>query len=57
MCRFELLCTYIFSDISGCCFQGDVVEEGKQLVIWEQYNATWYIRGCVSYPSTTKLIA
>lgn len=34
--------------------QGDVVEEGKQVVLWEQYNATWYIRGCVSYPATPK---
>lgn len=44
--------TYIF-----CNQKGEVVEEGMQLVIWEQYNATWYIRGCVSYPSTENLIA
>lgn len=48
---------HMFTDISGCCIQGAVVEEGKQLVIWEQYNATWYIRGCVSYPSIATLIA
>jgi len=36
-----------------CNQRGEVVEEGKQVVIWEQYNSTWYIRGCISYPSST----
>lgn len=33
--------------------KGNVVEEGRQVVIWEQQNSIWYIHGCVSYPSTT----
>ncbi|XP_024362736.1 uncharacterized protein [Physcomitrium patens] len=41
-----------------CNRRGEVVEEGNQVVLWEQYNATWYIRGCVSYPTaSTKLHA
>lgn len=55
--RSSRLCVLEEDDYILCNQRGEVVEEGKQLVIWEQYNATWYIRGCVSYPSTTKLIA
>ncbi|CAK9212678.1 unnamed protein product [Sphagnum jensenii] len=36
-----------------CDYKGNVVEEGKQVVIWEQCNSIWYIRGCLSYPSAT----
>ncbi|KAH8975402.1 hypothetical protein BDL97_01G155200 [Sphagnum fallax] len=48
--RITLLCvveenTYTIRDQKG-----EIVEEGKQVVVWEQHNPTWYIRGCVSYP-------
>ncbi|KAG0597720.1 hypothetical protein M758_12G016300 [Ceratodon purpureus] len=52
--RFSVLeeDTYIL-----CNQRGEVVEEGTQVVIWEEYNSTWYIRGCVSYPGRSKIHA
>ncbi|XP_024383256.1 uncharacterized protein [Physcomitrium patens] len=53
--RTARLCVLEEDSYTLCNQRGEVVEVGNQLVIWEQYNATWYIRGCISYPANTKL--